>query len=84
MIRSCLAFVVAVSVIGIATSSIAAETCSSWKQTCIASSPNTKIEDNIQKCSAAAKDCQARCKKGQKSYFVGPFNGQQHPVDSCG
>lgn len=75
---------IALSTAVIGAPSLAAESCSSWKQTCIASSPNTKIEDNIQKCSAAAKDCQARCKKGQKNYFVGPFNGQQHPVDTCG
>jgi hypothetical protein len=60
----------------------AADSCSMWKQTCIASGPATDTPGNVRKCTDAAKVCLADCKKGQK-YFVGPFNGQHHPVDSC-
>jgi hypothetical protein len=64
------------------TPAVAADSCSSWKQFCTSSSPTATTDDSTKKCTAAANECIARCKKGQK-YFVGPFNGRLHPVDTC-
>ena len=60
-----------------------ADSCSQWKQTCISSKSQTMDPaGDIKKCTEAANVCRAQCKKEQK-VFVGPFNGQHHPVDSC-
>lgn len=59
-----------------------ADSCSQWRNTCISSGPPADGDKNVKKCTAAADECRAQCKKGQK-VFVGPFNGQHHPVTSC-
>jgi len=59
-----------------------ADSCSQWRNTCISSGPPADGDKNLKKCAAAADECKIQCKKGQK-VFVGPFNGQHHPVTSC-
>lgn len=61
----------------------AAESCTTFRGVCLSSYTGTDQTGAERKCTAAAKDCQERCRKGQK-IFVGPINGAHHPVDTCG
>jgi hypothetical protein len=60
----------------------AADSCSSFKQECIASDKGPDNASASAKCERARIACIADCKTGRK-YFVGPFNGQQHPISVC-
>jgi hypothetical protein len=74
--------IIAITTLVLASTPSLAESCSTMRGTCIASYSGADQAGGIKKCTDAANVCVASCKKGQK-YFVGPFNGALHPVDTC-
>lgn len=74
--------VIAVSIFVLLPTPLLAESCTTMRETCIGSYKGTDQASSRKKCAEAANVCIASCKKGQK-YFVGPFNGALHPVDTC-